>query len=306
MLAGKSLAFLEECGRVQFCQAIDIRINPYADLGYQRASACFEAILVRNGVPFHLEKHVSRLFNSARRLMLYLHRDQDYIFEKASFIAYENREIFPEGILKIFVSAHTEDGLRASSHPHIVIIEYPFLGYPPSIYEEGVALGLLEYRRPFAEAKSTNAGYEVARLFLSDPANANLYDVLFCDQDMGVRLASECSRSNFFYIMNNKVFTAPRITITGQRQESRTLDGVTRSLVMRLLEDKAIAPCEECEIRITHLNRIEACFITSTTTGVLPVRSIGNYVFKTDHPVLRSLMAVFREYRESYFQSRLP
>ncbi len=70
----------------------------------------------------------------------------------------------------------------------------------------------------------------------------------------------ETSFSNFFYIINGKVYTPPL--------SSGAVNGVFRRF---LTQNMAI---EEKSLYLNELNQIEACFISSAIRGIVPVYSI--------------------------------
>lgn len=294
-----SLGLIYEDGQKRILPQEKLFIPAYFDLGYQRGDAVFETILVREGMLFHVGKHVDRLLRSCKIMHHPLLLTREEVTEWARMIAFENR-CDPLGTLRIVVSASTRDGLNISQESRMVIMQYPLREYPPEFYERGITLGLDKYRRSCPDAKTTHEGYARARKYKAEHAQSNYQDVLFSHLDLDGWEITECSRSNFFCVSNSSIVTPPE-----------TLDGVTRSLVESLLVHlpgglPEYSSGDVVLVKNVFSTRTLSCFITSTTAGVMPVRQILNYdKYDMVHPWLRGLMKLYSEYQNDYFVSRL-
>lgn len=84
---------------------------------------------------------------------------------------------------------------------------------------------------------------------------------------------SEGSKSNIFFVKDNKLITPP---------DSSVLLGVTRSKVISVCEKNGI----EIEKRVISLDEtkgFDGAFITGTSNDVLPIRTIDDRVFASPH-----------------------
>ena len=295
------IGFISEAdgtGHFRRCRAI--KIAPYYDLGYQRAAGVFETILAVNGVLFHPEDHVIRLAHSCEALEIPCRWWQEDIIEKITLVAHHNKMCFSRGVLKIFISASTNDGRTVSkSHDsRMVVLEYGSEPYPAQMYEEGVMLGLHDFKRPFPTAKGISGGYDQERVY-----NSGFYDLLFChwDDRNGRREVTECSRSNFFFIRDGVVYLPSRDVV---------LDGVTRKIMISLMQSAGIRYDDTIRVSFNQLRAADAVGITSTTAGIVPVASIKGSTaqepiqYDIQDPVLRTLITAFDTYQKKYFSSR--
>lgn len=292
----------DSTGAVVLERAGNIAVPIYYDLGYQRGAAVFETILVRDGIPFMPEAHIERLIQSCEVMRIPIVFTVKDALPWLQVITKKNCTLFPLSTLRIIVSAATTDGLRPAPYSRLVMFQYPLNEYPRELYEKGIALGLMDYERPFLEAKTVHAGYEQARIWLSEPEHKEHFDVLFCKFNLGRgrREITECSRSNFFCVSKRgDIRTSPN-----------ALPGVTRSIVTSLFPD---LPCglpsgnfciDNCILSLSELSSMRACFITSTTVGIMPVRKVGHQEFPVDDVVLRELMKAYRKYQDTYFAAR--
>ena len=91
---------------------------------------------------------------------------------------------------------------------------------------------------------------------------------------------TEGSRSNIFFIRDNKIFTS---------ELSLVLPGITRAKVLALAAENDI-PVEETKIMPAEIKTFDACFLTGTSPKVLPVVRLNQWNFDVQHPLLRWLM----------------
>lgn len=157
--------------------------------------------------------------------------------------------------------------------------------YPPeSVYESGVAVGLIEWERPNPNAKLVSSEYKLAmsQKLQSDGPFGKYFETLLVARDGRV---TEGSRTNVFFVEGSKVFTAPRYSI---------LEGITRKYVLQAIEAAG------CEIFTEHFStndikiRADAVFLTGTSIGVLPVSAVED--FAIDSPGNSALQRIIIEY----------
>lgn len=77
----------------------------------------------------------------------------------------------------------------------------------------------------------------------------------------------ETSLSNFFYFIDDKLYTPPL--------GSGAVNGVFRRYIMSKTN------VEERDLHSTQLNKVQECFVTSAVRGIIPVQSIGTINFPT-------------------------
>lgn len=151
--------------------------------------------------------------------------------------------------------------------------------YPNSIdYDAGVLVGLLE-------AERKNPQVKMVQLKVRERANKMLknhpwYEVLLVNH-MGE--ITEGSRSNVFFIRKNEIFTPPTCDV---------LSGITRQKVLQCIAELGYI-CKEQVINKNELTSFDAVFITGTSPKVLPIAQIGNVLFQTQTPIMKSVMQAY-------------
>ena len=120
----------------------------------------------------------------------------------------------------------------------------------------------------------------------------NVYDVLLINKK---GLITEGSRSNFFLVKGEKIYSAKGNLI---------LPGITRKYVISAANNLNIEIVEK-ELKLMEIKDYEAAFLSGTSPKVLPVKKIDNCHFKTNHPVLRMIREEFDEIYNSYINSRI-
>ncbi len=241
----------------------------------------YEVFRVIDGVPVFLEDHLSRLYHSARITGLdalpgpvALHR------EIMQFIGREKKQV---GNIKLSFTFQDEDSAPES------LLQFIPHSYPsPQDYANGVKVAVMEAVRPVPNAKvQHNDIRDRANQMMAD---LQLYEVLLVD---GKNKITEGSRSNVFFIRDNMVFTAPA---------AKVLEGVTRNKVIDLCRNTGI-PVVEAEIPAERLNGYVAAFLTGTSPKVLPIASVGEVQYRTDLPLLQTVIQLYDRAVNDYIKN---
>ncbi len=98
--------------------------------------------------------------------------------------------------------------------------------------------------------------------------SSNAFEAILVNDDDTV---SEGSKSNIFFVKNNKLITSP---------DSAVLLGVTRSKVIEVCEGNGIL-VERRIVKYDELNSFDAAFITGTSNDVLPIRTIDDRIYNS-------------------------
>ena len=180
-------------------------------------------------------------------------------------------------------STRSESGIRDASlrlsvhwapsgNGQIVLVIRPFLSHPESWYQKGVALRSTVYRRPSPKAVNpqTKASQYVSGVLAvldtaqdgASPPDDRPHELVFFGPGGTV---AEGMVSNIFIVRKKSLLT-PSVS-------SGILKGVTRAWVLKLARKRGWT------VRETFLTRhdvytAEECFITNTSSEVLPVVSV--------------------------------
>ncbi len=250
---------------------------------FKSGKSVYEVIRVIDGVPLFFEDHYVRFYQSARLSGLEELPTYSEIENRLYYLVLKNG-IKAGNILFVFHYPfnRNETYFMACFIPHT---------YPEARdYELGVSLVLYQAERENPHAKLLNSGLRdsIQQKIKSDFA----YEALLVDKEGFI---TEGSKSNFFAIRNNIVFTAPSKDV---------LLGITRKYVFEICIKENIIIREE-KVHVNQLQQYEACFITGTSPKILPVSSIGKIKFRNPHEVARKIQCEYDLIIEKYTFARI-
>ena len=242
------------------------------DMKLQESSIqLYEVIRVINGIPVFLEDHLARMYNSAQLIGFENLPGSDELVNRINnFIASENKDI---GNIKLgfsFSDPAAEPEFTLSYIPHY---------YPTrKEYANGVKVGLIKADRPMPNAK-------IQQSDIRERANHAMeingqFEVLLVDSDGNI---TEGSRSNVFFIKDEKLYSAP---------VEKILQGITRIKVLDICKKEGIEVIET-DIPANSLGQFEAAFLTGTSPKVLPICSIEKINYETKLPLLIKILGAY-------------
>ncbi len=216
-------------------------------------SPIYEVVRVVEGKPLFLDDHLDRMFRSADLISYDINFSREDIKDYARQCIDIN-QIKNNNIKLLTVEDENQDK---------IFLVYPILSfYPPkSYYEEGVKTILFDHTRDNPNAKIQHSDFKDRVKEAMDSNNA--FEALLVDSK-GFIL--EGSRSNMFYVLDDKLYTAPADLV---------LLGITRKHILSLAEDLGYKVIER-KLHKDDLIKIGALFVSGTSTGVLPVSQIDN------------------------------
>ena len=212
----------------------------------------YEVIRVIKGVPLFLEEHLDRMFHSANITGHELSRNEKEIREDIKKLILKN-DISDLNIK--LLSAEVEE-IGKVFLVYCIKSFYPPLEY----YENGIKTILFDYERqnPNAKVLFTSFKDEVAK----ELKEKNAFEALLLGKSGHI---PEGSRSNIFFVKENKVYTAP---------ESEVLIGITRKQILQVCKELGIEIIEE-SIHKKDINKIDGAFMSGTSVNVLPISTIN-------------------------------
>ena len=258
----------------------DLKNDSELQLGRKNSKqSVYEVIRIIDGVALFLEEHFSRLRQSMQiEGILFEMEFQEFNRNTAELI--EIDQTLNGNIKFIYSVFESENKWTFSFIPH----SYP----SQEDYLKGVRTDLF-----FAERENPNA--KVIQDIIRNRANQmiedhELYEVLLVDRD---GLITEGSRSNVFFVKDDVFYTAPA---------SMVLVGVTRQKVLECLTGLGLPVIEEA-VGASEIGCYDAVFLTGTSPGILPVRSIGSQVFNTQHPLVKRLINRYNDLITQYIKN---
>jgi len=244
----------------------------------------YEVIRIVETIPVFLEDHLDRLYHSAK-LTGTDHLMPDFSPMKGIIKNYISTQNKNTGNIKLSFSFNS-----TSDTPHSELTFIPHYYPTQSEYSEGVKVGLLNADRPVPHAKIRHS--DIRERADDSIKNEGLSEVLLVDSEGNI---TEGSRSNVFFIKNDILYSAP---------EEKVLQGITRIKVVQLCHEAGIR-ITETTIPATNLNQYEAAFLTGTSIKVLPIRSVGAQIFRTDLPLLVTLQDLYNLAIDNYLRENL-
>ncbi len=241
-------------------------------------SVVYEVIRVINSKPLFLHDHLQRMSNSCIKLGISCNINSINQW-LADFL--KNKEVAQCNLrLNIAKNDYGSEFLA-----YFIPSKYP----TPLQYINGISLELLNVER-------VNPNVKIENRMLREKADEiiqqkGVYEVLLVNENGEI---TEGSRSNFFAVKGNAIFTAPL---------HQVLEGITRQKIVQLAYENGIE-CIEQPIRVEDLTTIDGAFITGTSPKVLPVNRIGNIAFNgvssTTIKIIDEYNQLIRNYIEGY------
>jgi branched-chain amino acid aminotransferase len=234
------------------------------DHGLLYGDGVFEGIRAYNGRVFKLERHVERLFDSAKALRLALPHSPA---EMARIILDTcRRNSIVDGYIRVVVTRGTGDlGIdpRTCATPEVIVIARPTI----ALYRDpsrGVRVITSSFRRPAPDTlspsiKSLNYLNNVLARIEANDRGAD--EALMLDASGYV---AEATADNVFIVTVRGLMTPPTAT---------NLNGITRETVIELAAQLGIA-CEERAFNLFEVWTAREAFICGTGAEVVPVLSV--------------------------------
>lgn len=239
----------------------------------------YEVIRVMDGVPIFLEDHLDRMFHSAN----IINYEMQYSIE-------EIQQSIKEVILKNEVKNQNIKLLGSTVNDEVVFLVYLVDSfYPPKeYYRNGIKTILYDYERDNPNAKVQKEDFRNNVKLAMEEKDA--FEALLVNSLGDI---PEGSRSNVFFVKDNKIFTAP---------SNQVLLGITRKYIFNIGEILNIDILEET-IHKDHVKDLEGAFISGTSIGVLPITRIDNMIIEsTDNEVIKKLNESYNELIENFIK----
>jgi branched-chain amino acid aminotransferase len=149
-------------------------------------------------------------------------------------------------------------------------------------YREGIHTIVFEYERFLPQAKSLNM--LPSYIGFSQAKQAGAFDALCVNRDGNI---TEGTRTNFFAVQGTTIYTP---------KESEILLGITRTHVLACAK-KHDWSIEETDIPLATLTKTyDGAFLTNTSSGIVPIRSVGDASFSTIPEKIQLLRTQYKQY----------
>jgi branched-chain amino acid aminotransferase len=284
--------FVNVNGRISDSEHASIAV---LDHGFLYGEGVYETLRTYNGEPFLFDRHMTRLRESAERILLdvpftdaeFLKRSVDTM--KEAGLGRRNGRV-SEAYIRILLTRGIGEltyDPAATPNPSLVIIVKPLPVPAAADFENGVKVCMVDIIR--------NHPRSVNPLIKSN----NLLNNALCMQQAmrkgGVEgifrnyrgELSECSQSNLFIVKNGVVRT-PAL-------DAGLLAGITRAFVFELGQGIGVR-VEEASLKDDDLFTADEAFFTSTTKELMPIVQVDDRTIGPGKPgpITNKLLAEFR------------
>ena len=265
----------------------EAKISVY-DHGLLYGDGVFEGIRAYNDIVFKLKEHIDRLYRSAHTIKLKIPMTKSDMTKAVLETLKKNN--LKDAYIRLVVTRGVGDlGLdpRKCPKPTIFIITEPMLQlHSPEVKEKGIITVIVWVKRDPVDATT----HEIKSLnYLNSilgkiEANITGADEAICLNRAG--FVCEGVGENIFTVREGKIFTPP--------VSSGALDGITRTVIMRLAEKLGYTVTEK-NITPNELFNAEEVFFTGTAAEVTPIRKINERVIGKGKPgpVTKRIMEEF-------------
>jgi branched-chain amino acid aminotransferase len=257
-----------------FRSSTDARVSVF-DHGLLYGDGIFEGIRAYNGRVFKLERHVDRLFDSAKAIRLDMPQTRDEIAELVLETCRQNDIV--DGYIRLVVTRGAGDlGIDPRSCPRAdVIVIAKSVG---SLYGqkpwEAVSVVTSTFRRPAPDVlcpgiKSLNYLNNIMARIEANDRGAD--EALLLDQQGYV---AEATVDNLFIVVARRLMTPPTAT---------NLKGITRETVMALAAEAGL-PVEERPLTLLDVWTASEAFMCGTMAEIVPIGSVDGRTIGSGAP----------------------
>ncbi|MED1745966.1 MULTISPECIES: D-amino-acid transaminase [Brevibacillus] len=264
----------------------ELTVHP-EDRGYNFGDGVYEVVRIYKGKMYQWEGHLTRLFRSAREIML----DLPWTAEELSAIAHE-----------LLAKNNITSADDATLYLQVT------RGVSPRVHDipkgiRPVIMGFVRRKeRPLADMKKGLSAQlvEDIRWLRCDIKTLNLLGAVMVKQyakDAGAQesilhrsgIVTECSAANVFVVKDNELYTHPANHLI--------LNGITRLDVIALAKANGIIVHEE-PFTVDFLKQADEVFATGTTVEVMPIISVDGQAVGGGKigPVVEKLQQLFEEH----------
>ncbi|UEC43171.1 MAG: Putative branched-chain-amino-acid aminotransferase [Methanothrix sp.] len=271
----------------RFIPAKEAAVSVY-DHGLLYGDGVFEGIRAYNGRVFRLEEHVSRLYDSARAIMLDIPMSQKEMSD--AILETLRKNGLTDAYIRPLVTRGVGDlGLdpRKCPKPTVMIICQRWDAMYGDLYDVGLTAVTVTVRRNSPAAlppniKSLNYLNNILAKIEANVKGGN--EAIFLDDAGNV---SEGSGDNIFVIKDGKIFTPFTMN---------NLKGITRMAVIEIAGARGYE-VGEANLGLFDLYTADEIFVTGTAAEVAPVTRIDGRVISGGRPgpITIDIMAGFKE-----------
>lgn len=241
------------------------------DRGFLFGDSIYDVTYTKDGNIIFFEDHIDRIYNSARLLGMSLFVSRDHII-KETIKTLKHSKIKNAYVRIIITRGETDITLdpNTSFKNNLIIIVRPQKVHPKEFYENGINLCISSVLRNNIKAidpKAKSGNYLNNVMAMSEAKNLGYDDALMVNEKNEI---TEGTSFNIWFVKNNVIKTP--------HEKAGLLKGITREKIISLCRKNQL----NLQIDNCYTEEIESydeAFISSSTRGLIPVRTINNKKF---------------------------
>ncbi|MFL2511019.1 MAG: aminotransferase class IV [Candidatus Neomarinimicrobiota bacterium] len=268
------------------------------DSGFLLGDGVWEGIRLHKKKLVFIEKHLDRLYDSAKGISLNISLTKKQIISEVMKVL-EKNSMDDDIHIRLVVSRG--DKITPYQNPNANVGPMNFVIIPehkktdPKVYQKGISIGRVPNIRPNQDILNPhfNTLSKLNCILASIEANKLEYDEGIMN-DLNGNI-STCNSTNLFFIKHNNVMTS-----TGKY----CLNGITRGEVISLCDSNNIE-CDQTDFTFDDIKDCNEAFVTGTFAGVIPVSYLeGRKLESTNSKSLVSKIGfLYNEHIQNYIKS---
>ena len=246
------------------------------DRGFTYGDGLFETMRVYSGKIFRLERHLDRLFRSARSIFIDLPMTKNEI--RSAINASIELNKLSNSIVRLTITRGEQDtGLNIdyNAPPTVVILVRPTKVISKNVYKKGIGIKLYKksaIRTQGISDQIKSCNYLSNILLREKAIKEGFFEAILLDNNNN---ATEGTISNIFIIKNNQLKT-PSLN-------EFVLSGIIRKAILDICRANNIS-FKETAITEKDLYEADEIFLTNSGIEVLPVSNINHRKLKDINP----------------------
>jgi len=255
-------------------------VLPVSDLAILRGYGIFDFMRTYKRIPFHLEDHVDRLFNSAATIDMVLPWSKEEIIAITEETISRNPHHDELNVRIVVTGGTSPDFLNPAGNPRLLVMCTKCVPPAQRYYNDGAKIITIDETR--YEPQSKNINYVPAIRALMKARATDAVEAIYMNPSTHVL---EGTTTNLFIFKENVLITP----------DDEILNGITRKVVLDLAE-----PHYKIELRPVNLDELYAAdeaFLTASNKQVMPVVQVNDRKIGSGHPgeLTRHIMTLFSD-----------
>ena len=257
---------------------IEQAVISLSNIEYAYGFGVYENIRILNDQAFFLKDHIERLIKSAKIIKITHPFDTTFV-ENSVLELIKNTKPGTYNLKILLIGSSTKE--KSSLYIFCLNPLFP----DKKLYQNGAKLITYHYERDFPQAKTLNMLQSY--LAFNKARESDAYDALLINKNSFI---TEGTRTNFFCLKDKTIYSPP---------EKDILLGVMRKAMFKVALKNNYQMMEK-NIRLEEINSYDAAFVTSSSSKIIPVRSIDNHLLKPIPEHLKKLMVLLNEFLKNY------